>query len=383
MLDFYALGLVDRQPEAAFLAGIIHDIPEARWDVPRSAAQDDLVFVHARMTAAPGARAYAMADIFRVEDCRIVEHWGVVAGPVEDAPNPHPGSEGHRPSRWVVDPPGVAGARSVGAERCIMRGGAMSVSATRRSPPARSRTISFVLMVSVMGLATSAVASFLVPQSFDRQVVAGDVFVVGVAVGDKAPCDDPRNGNCTTVRVLRALKGETPENISLASGMFPEGYPNCCEAGHVYAMALIGTDGVYQSTNGHYAVRDLGPAWRDAGPGPVEVEPLGRAQSFDQQVVASDAFAVVLSSGERHPCSRSFGSEECTSLTLVRAMKGELPQVIEAPLSYRTIFVRTGESGDVSYPYDRPGQMFALGLYGEGETSHPMSPETVHYLPAT
>ena len=116
VLDFYTLGLVERQAQAAFqryvspdfvehkpdipggtreatadfLAGIMTDIPDARWEVLRSAAQDDLVFVHARMTPAPGAGAYALADIFRVEDCRIVEHWDVVAGPVEDAPNPHP-----------------------------------------------------------------------------------------------------------------------------------------------------------------------------------------------------------------------------------------------------------------------------------------------------
>ena len=115
VLEFYGLGLVERQPHAAFeryvapdfvehkpdipggtrdataefLAGIIRDVPEARWEVLRSAAQDDLVFVHARMTPAPGAGAYALADIFRVEDCRIVEHWDVVAGPVEDAPNQH------------------------------------------------------------------------------------------------------------------------------------------------------------------------------------------------------------------------------------------------------------------------------------------------------
>ena len=116
VLDFYTLGLVERQAHVAFqryvspdfvehkpdipggtreatadfLAGLMTDIPDARWEVLRSAAQDDLVFVHARMTPAPGAPAWALADIFRVEDCLIVEHWDVVAGPVAEAPNPHP-----------------------------------------------------------------------------------------------------------------------------------------------------------------------------------------------------------------------------------------------------------------------------------------------------
>ncbi|KQW79631.1 nuclear transport factor 2 family protein [Brevundimonas sp. Root1279] len=115
VLDFYTLGLVERQPEVAFerytspafvehkpdipggtraavvefLGGIIRDVPTARWEVLRSAASDDLVFIHARMTPAPGAPAYALADIFRVENCRIVEHWDVVAGPPEDSVNPH------------------------------------------------------------------------------------------------------------------------------------------------------------------------------------------------------------------------------------------------------------------------------------------------------
>lgn len=116
VLDFYTLGLVERQPQVAFeryvspdfvehkpdiaggtrgatavfLAGIMRDVPEARWEVLRSAAQDDLVFVHARMSPAPGAGDYALADIFRVQDCRIVEHWDVVAGPTDATVNPHP-----------------------------------------------------------------------------------------------------------------------------------------------------------------------------------------------------------------------------------------------------------------------------------------------------
>jgi predicted SnoaL-like aldol condensation-catalyzing enzyme len=55
----------------------------------RSAAQDDLVFVHATFTPAPGAPAYVIADVFRLDGCRIVEHWDVVAAPKPDMPNPN------------------------------------------------------------------------------------------------------------------------------------------------------------------------------------------------------------------------------------------------------------------------------------------------------
>ena len=113
--DFYTQALVDKQPKAAFeryvapdfvehkpdiapgtreaaaefLGGIIRDVPSARWEILRVIADRDLVALHARFTPAPGAGEYALADFFRVKDCKIVEHWDVVAGPVKDAVNPN------------------------------------------------------------------------------------------------------------------------------------------------------------------------------------------------------------------------------------------------------------------------------------------------------
>ena len=79
-----------RDGAAEFLAGIIADLPTARWEVLRVIADGDLVALHARFTPAPGAPAYAIADFFRVKDCRIVEHWDVVAGPPKEQANPKP-----------------------------------------------------------------------------------------------------------------------------------------------------------------------------------------------------------------------------------------------------------------------------------------------------
>ena len=113
--DFYRQALVDKQPKAAFeryvapdfvehkpdiapgtreaaaefLGGIIRDVPSARWEILRVIADRDQVALHARFTPAPGAGEYALADFFRVKDCKIVEHWDVVAGPVKDAVNPN------------------------------------------------------------------------------------------------------------------------------------------------------------------------------------------------------------------------------------------------------------------------------------------------------
>ena len=113
--DFYRQALIEKQPKAAFerymapdfvehkpdipggtreataefLGGIIRDVPAARWEILRVIADGDLVALHARFTPAPGAGEYALADFFRVKDCKIVEHWDVVAAPVKDAVNPN------------------------------------------------------------------------------------------------------------------------------------------------------------------------------------------------------------------------------------------------------------------------------------------------------
>lgn len=114
VLSFYREGLIGRQPRSAFerytspdfiehkpdvpggtreativyLEQLIKDVPDPRWEVLRTASDGDLVFLHARFTPAAGAPAYAIADVFRIENCLIVEHWDVVAAPREQQPNP-------------------------------------------------------------------------------------------------------------------------------------------------------------------------------------------------------------------------------------------------------------------------------------------------------
>jgi predicted SnoaL-like aldol condensation-catalyzing enzyme len=89
-------GFVEHKPDVPggtrdavidFLEGLVKELPDARWEILRSVAEDDLVFLHARFSPAPGAPPYAIADLFRIEHCAIVEHWDVVGPPREGQPN--------------------------------------------------------------------------------------------------------------------------------------------------------------------------------------------------------------------------------------------------------------------------------------------------------
>lgn len=115
VLDFYREALLEKQVRAAFerhaaadfvehkadvpegtrdatvryLEQLVAELPAARWEIVRALADGDFVFLHAKFTPAPGAEPYAIADVFRVRDGRIAEHWDVVAPPPKGAVNPY------------------------------------------------------------------------------------------------------------------------------------------------------------------------------------------------------------------------------------------------------------------------------------------------------
>ena len=95
---FMAPNFIEHKPDVAggtreatiqFLEGLMKELPSARWEVVRSVADRDMVAIHARFQPAPGAPEYAIADFFRLENCRIVEHWDVVAPPATAKDNPN------------------------------------------------------------------------------------------------------------------------------------------------------------------------------------------------------------------------------------------------------------------------------------------------------
>jgi predicted SnoaL-like aldol condensation-catalyzing enzyme len=63
---------------AEYLAGFVARFPELSLDVRRVVAEGDLVCTHSLMRLTPGSRGSAIADVMRVRDGRIVEHWDVV-----------------------------------------------------------------------------------------------------------------------------------------------------------------------------------------------------------------------------------------------------------------------------------------------------------------
>jgi|SRR5687768_6046245 len=78
-----------RAATATFLEQLISNVPQPKWTIERTIAEGDLVFLHARFSPAPGAPEYAIADVFRLSGCKIVEHWDVVAPPPKEQRNPN------------------------------------------------------------------------------------------------------------------------------------------------------------------------------------------------------------------------------------------------------------------------------------------------------
>jgi len=76
-----------REPVIAFLEKLLERYPGRTFTIHRVIASDDLVAVHYHSQAGPEDRGFAVVDIFRVEGCRMVEHWDVVQRVPETSEN--------------------------------------------------------------------------------------------------------------------------------------------------------------------------------------------------------------------------------------------------------------------------------------------------------
>jgi len=65
-------------------------MPQMRYTVKRVIAEGDTVAVHNHLQMNATDRGSAVVDIFRVKDCRIVEHWDVIQAIPEKSANAHP-----------------------------------------------------------------------------------------------------------------------------------------------------------------------------------------------------------------------------------------------------------------------------------------------------
>lgn len=72
----------------AFLEDLIKKFPEPKWEIVRTIAEGDLVFLHVRVTPSPNAPPIAVAEVFRVRAGKIVEHWDVIQHAPEQPVNP-------------------------------------------------------------------------------------------------------------------------------------------------------------------------------------------------------------------------------------------------------------------------------------------------------
>jgi predicted SnoaL-like aldol condensation-catalyzing enzyme len=70
-----------------FLERLLARFPERTFTIHRVIASDNLVAVHYHTQATPEDLGLAVIDIFRVEDCRMVEHWDVVQSVPEQSAN--------------------------------------------------------------------------------------------------------------------------------------------------------------------------------------------------------------------------------------------------------------------------------------------------------
>ncbi|MDJ0911718.1 MAG: nuclear transport factor 2 family protein [Woeseiaceae bacterium] len=76
-----------REPVINFLEGLLQRFPDRIFTIHRVIASDDLVAVHYHSQANPDDLGFAVVDIFRVENCRMVEHWDVVQPVPEESAN--------------------------------------------------------------------------------------------------------------------------------------------------------------------------------------------------------------------------------------------------------------------------------------------------------
>jgi predicted SnoaL-like aldol condensation-catalyzing enzyme len=67
-----------REAAINFLEKLLERHPDRIFTIHRVIASDDLVAVHYHSQATPEDLGFAVVDIFRVENCRMVEHWDVV-----------------------------------------------------------------------------------------------------------------------------------------------------------------------------------------------------------------------------------------------------------------------------------------------------------------
>ncbi len=72
------------------VGGFLEQFPQVSFDIKRAVAEGDLVVTHSLLKTSPEDRGTAVADFFRLEEGKVVEHWDVLQPIPESAANEHP-----------------------------------------------------------------------------------------------------------------------------------------------------------------------------------------------------------------------------------------------------------------------------------------------------
>ena len=71
----------------AFVHWLREQYPQLRLEIKRVIADGDMVVTHSQLELTPDGPAWALADFFRLEDGKVVEHWDVIQDIPETAVN--------------------------------------------------------------------------------------------------------------------------------------------------------------------------------------------------------------------------------------------------------------------------------------------------------
>lgn len=88
-LQHSSLAKPGREALKDWLDFVRRESPQATQKIYRIVAEEDHVVTHQHVVRWPGDPGFAVCDIFRIEDGKIVEHWDVLQEIPEKPVNPH------------------------------------------------------------------------------------------------------------------------------------------------------------------------------------------------------------------------------------------------------------------------------------------------------
>lgn len=83
-------GIADGRDAAVAALTPMFSSPGARFDIKRIVVDGDYAVIHLFGQGDPKTPGAAVADIYRLEDGKIVEHWDILQPMPETSANPHP-----------------------------------------------------------------------------------------------------------------------------------------------------------------------------------------------------------------------------------------------------------------------------------------------------